>query len=169
MDRETKMIDYEIHQSKIKNVYIQIKEGKVIVKAPKRMSKQDIETVVKGKEAWIHKHLTKESMKQERQPLYTDSEFEQIVQTTMQELVQETGLVPNKVRIKNIKYAWGSCSSNKNITINYNLIKYSKEAIRYVVLHELCHLKHMNHSAKFWGLVETYMPNYKEVKKELRK
>lgn len=168
MDREAKMIDYEIHQSKIKNVYIQIKEGKVIVKAPKRMSKQDIETIVKGKEAWIRKHLAKESTKQERQPLYTDSEFEQIVQITMQELVQETGLVPNKVRIKNIKYAWGSCSSNKNITINANLIKYSEEAIRYVVLHELCHLKYMNHSADFWKLVETYMPDYKEVKKELK-
>ena len=43
---------------------------------------------------------------------------------------------------------------------------YSKEVIRYVILHELCHIKHMNHSKKFWELVENYMPNYKEVKKE---
>lgn len=162
------MIPYEIQPSKGKHVYIQIKEGKVTVRAPRRMSKKQIDAMVQEKKKWIEKQLEKQRTTREKKPRYTSEEFEQIIKATMQELVQETGLIPGKVRIKNIKYAWGSCSSNKNITINANLIKYSEEAIRYVVLHELCHLKYMNHSADFWKLVETYMPDYKEVKKELK-
>ena len=83
-------------------------------------------------------------------------------------LIKQTNLVPNKIRIRNIKYAWGSCSSNKNITINLKLVDKSEEEIKYVALHELCHLKYMNHSDKFWNLVGKYMPNYKEIRKQLK-
>ena len=61
-----------------------------------------------------------------------------------------------------------SCSNNKNITINKKLISYSESAIRYVILHELCHLKYMNHSKDFWDLVKKYMPEYRKAKAELK-
>ena len=94
--------------------------------------------------------------------------IKEIIEKNANELIQKTGLKPNKITIKQIKYAWGSCSSKKNITLNLELIKYSQQAIRYVILHELCHLKYMNHSRDFWNLVEKYMPNYKQVKKEFK-
>ena len=75
---------------------------------------------------------------------------------------------PNKVRIKDIKYAWGSCSSNRNISISKQLAPKDEKVIEYVVLHEMCHLKYMNHSKNFWDLVETYMPEYKEYRKILK-
>lgn len=162
------MLEYEIIYSKIKNVYIQIKEGMVIVKAPRKVSKKEIEKIIKQKSEWIQKALEKEINKQEKQPLYTKEEFKKIIEKNVNELVQLTGLKPNKITIKQIKYAWGSCSSKKNITLNLELIKYSQEAIRYVILHELCHIKYMNHSKDFWNLVEKYMPNYKQVKKEFK-
>ena len=162
------MVEYEIKYSKIKNVYIQIKEGKVIVKAPKKVKKEEIEKIIKQKSEWIKKALEKEINKQEKQPLYTKEEFKKIIEKNVNELVQLTGLKPNKITIKQIKYAWGSCSSKKNITLNLELIKYSQEAIRYVILHELCHIKYMNHSKNFWNLVEKYMPNYKQVKREFK-
>ena len=84
------------------------------------------------------------------------------------ELINTTGLIPRKIRIRDIKYAWGSCSNNKNITVNKKLISYSELAIRYVILHELCHLKYMNHSKDFWDLVQKYMPEYKKAKMELK-
>lgn len=86
----------------------------------------------------------------------------------IQKYTNQLKVYPNKIRIKNIKYAWGSCSSNRNITINAKLANKSKEAIEYVVLHELCHLKEMNHSKKFWDLVEGCMSDYKVYRKELR-
>lgn len=161
-------LEYEIKYSKIKNIYIQIKDGKVIVKAPRRVSKKEIEKILEQKSEWIQNTIEKETRKQEKEPLYTKEEFKEIVEKNANELVQQTGLVPNKITIKKIKYAWGSCSSKKNITINLELIKYSEQAIRYVILHEFCHIKYMNHSKDFWNLVEKYMPDYKQVKKEFK-
>lgn len=161
-------MEYKIVYSRIKNVYIHIKDGKVIVKAPRRVSKKEIDKIVKSKEEWIKKTLAKTKIKSEKEKLYTDEEFKTIVEETANDLIKETGLCPNKIRIRDIKYAWGSCSANKNVTISYKLIYYSKDAIKYVILHELCHIKHMNHSKEFWDLVATYMPNYKEIRKELK-
>ncbi len=74
----------------------------------------------------------------------------------------------NKVSVKKLKSRWGSCSSKKNLSFNYLLLKNSKDAIDYVIIHELCHTKEMNHSKRFWSLVEEAMPEYKKVKKKLR-
>ena len=161
-------MEYKIVYSRIKNLYIHIKDGEIIVKAPRRVSKKEIDKIVKSKEEWIKKTLAKTKIKSEKEKLYTDEEFKSIVQDTANELIKETGLIPNKVRIRDIKYAWGSCSANKNVTISYKLIYYSKDAIKYVILHELCHIKYMNHSKDFWNLVATFMPNYKEIKKEFK-
>ena len=161
-------LEYKIKYSKIKNIYIQIKDGKVIVKAPRKISKKEIEKILEQKSEWIHKTIEKETKKKEKKLLYTKEEFKRIVEKHANELIKQTGLVPNKITIRQVKYAWGSCSSKKNITINLELIKYSEQAIRYVILHEFCHIKYMNHSKDFWNLVEKYMPNYKQVKKEFK-
>lgn len=164
-----RLIDkYEIIYSKIKNVYIQIKDGKVIIRAPKRMSEKELEKMIEKKSEWIERNLEKSRQKQEKEELYTEEQFKKIVETNANELINITGLIPNKIRIRDIKYAWGSCSNNKNITINKNLISYSELAIRYVILHELCHLKYMNHSKEFWSLVQKYMPEYKKAKAEFK-
>ena len=92
----------------------------------------------------------------------------QEVPPAMEDLQERTGLHPLECNIKNLKATWGICSSKKKISINLNLMAYSRHAIEYVCLHELCHLKYMNHSKDFWNMVEYYMPDYKEAKKELR-
>ncbi len=160
------MIPYKLEQKNIKNLYIRIKNKTVIVTAPKKMDQKTIEEIIKKKSKWINNKLKEE--KEELQDKYNKEEFVQIIKKNIDELVKQTSLVPNKVRIREIKYAWGSCSSNKNITINMRLIKYDEEIIRYVILHELCHIKYMNHSKEFWKLVEMYMPNYKEIRRKIK-
>lgn len=162
------VIEYEIIRKKIKNIYISIKNRRVVVSAPKNISEEKIERLIYKKANWIIKSIKKDELKEEKEDLYTKEEFVKLVSEIAKDLIHTTGLYPNKMRIREIKYAWGSCSSNKNITINKKLIKYSKQAIRYVILHELCHIKFMNHSREFWKLLESYMPNYKEVKRELK-
>ena len=162
------MIKYELQYSKIKNIYIQIKNGKVMVKAPRRTTKKELDKIVTEKEKWIEKTLEKVKIKQQKKAIYTNQKFKELVEKNANQLIKETGLLPNKITLKQIKYAWGTCSSKRNITINIELIKYSENAIRYVILHELCHLKYMNHSKEFWNLVETYMPNYKQAKQEFK-
>ena len=86
---------------------------------------------------------------------------------TMKKVTNMVGLAPKKYRVRDMKSDWGSCSSTKNISIALKLIEHSPKAFEYVVLHEVCHLKHMNHSKQFWQMVEGYMPDYKKYKKEL--
>lgn len=75
----------------------------------------------------------------------------------------------NKVSIKNQKTRWGSCSTKGNLNFNYKLLFLEPEIRDYIIVHELCHLKELNHSHKFWALVEDIMPNCFEVRRELRK
>ncbi len=74
----------------------------------------------------------------------------------------------SKVRIKNQKSRWGSCSSKKNLNFNYKVIFLRPELADYLIVHELCHLGELNHSKKFWALVQKIIPNYKKISRELR-
>ena len=74
----------------------------------------------------------------------------------------------NQVRVKEQKTLWGSCSSKNNINLNYLLIMAPMKVIDYVIVHELVHTIHKNHSSKFWQKVETIMPNYKDTRNWLK-
>lgn len=71
-------------------------------------------------------------------------------------------LFPHKIIIKDQKTRWGSCNSRKEIRLNWRLVLMPSNVIDYIIIHELCHLKIMNHSNEFWRLVKKYIPNYKE-------
>ena len=77
------------------------------------------------------------------------------------------GVTVNSVSIKSRKSQWGSCDSNGDITFSWRLVMARPDAIDYVVIHELCHRKHMDHSSEFWNQVQTYMPDYKKQKQWL--
>ena len=78
-------------------------------------------------------------------------------------------LHPRKVSFRKAKTRWGSCSSVNNISLNIGLLMLSNEFSDYVIVHELAHIKHKNHSKEFWKLVEKYYPNYARAKEELKK
>lgn len=164
-------IQYILIKAKIKNMYIQIKEGKVIVKIPMKLKEKYAHRFVNKKINWIYKNLKEEKNKPKIEEKFKTKDIErlsEIVKNNIEKYSNQLGVSPKKVRIRNIKYAWGSCSSKQNITINLKLAKKQEELIEYVVLHEMCHLIHMNHSEKFWELVEKYMPQYKQYRKELK-
>ena len=74
----------------------------------------------------------------------------------------------SELKFRKMRRRWGSCSSKRVITLNSELMKLPKEQISYVVIHELAHLVHMNHSKVFHNLVESYLPNAKQIRKELK-
>lgn len=164
-------IQYTLIKSKIKNMYIHIKDGKVIVKAPIKLKDKYIHDFVNKKAKWIYEKLKENKLKISKDEKIEQKDLERlgiIVEQSVKKYSIKLGVSPEKVRIKIIKYAWGSCSTKRNITINKKLAKKDEKVIEYVVLHEMSHLIYMNHSKDFWTLVEKHMPKYKEYKNKLK-
>ena len=94
--------------------------------------------------------------------------FQEKLNECFENFYKITGLKPKKVTAKRLSRSWGRCSSDGNISISNKLVHYPPVALDYVVLHEICHLKYMNHSKEFWNMVAYYMPEYKEVRNILK-
>lgn len=86
----------------------------------------------------------------------------------VQELSKHAGFNYKKVTIRSQKTRWGSCSADGRLSFNYRLIRFREKVVDYVIIHELCHLKELNHTKKFWDLVERFCPDYKSLKRELK-
>jgi len=93
----------------------------------------------------------------------------QVLPAWLQQTSEEVGLRFSKAQIRGQKTRWGSCSSRRTISLNRNLLLLPAATVRYLLIHELCHTQHMNHSADFWQLVADVMPDYKQHENRLRK
>lgn len=96
------------------------------------------------------------------------SKAKEYIPERVKELAEKYRFFYNKLFIKKQRSRWGSCSSKKNVSFNYKLMRFRKEVIDYVIVHELCHLLQLNHSKNFWNLVEQILPNFKELRHELK-
>ena len=92
-----------------------------------------------------------------------------LVQSHLARANAHYGFTYKKVFIRNARTRWGSCSSRGNLGFNYRIVKLPPELVHYIVVHELCHLKEFNHSAKFWALVAETVPNWKAARAALHK
>ena len=122
-------------------------------------------------EVHLHKATSladgKKAIKKAIQDFYK-KKAEEVIYDRLQYFNEHYGLKYNRVTFRNQKTRWGSCSSAKNLNFNWRLIMAPIEIIDYVVVHELCHLRHMNHSATFWKFVAEAIPNHKECRKWLK-
>lgn len=131
-----------------------VTETTIVVRMPEEYSVDDIE---------VQDRIAKASVKALKKQL--ESELEQRV-----ELWQDTvNLYPKKVKVKQLTARWGSCSSDKTITFSLFMAQLPEQLIDYIIVHELTHIKHMNHSKEFWAFVAQYIPDYKELRAELKK
>lgn len=92
----------------------------------------------------------------------------QLLEERVRHWSEQMNLAPAQVKYREQRTRWGSCSSRKVINLNWRLIVFAQEVIDYVIVHELAHLQHMDHSNRFWSLVEAHIKDYKERMKTLK-
>ena len=167
----------EIIRSNRRTISIEIKPSNIIIRAPRRMSSQEISAFVLKKKAWIEKHW---SQMQERQRMrnqfgpYTTEELKALAEKAFVVIPEKVkhyaplvGVDYGRITIRNQRTRWGSCSSKGNLNFNCLLMLLPDDVIDSVVVHELCHRKHMNHSPQFYAEVERVYPEYKRYDKWL--
>ena len=162
-----------------KTLAIQIRdEETVIVRAPRRAAKRDIDRILQEKDGWIKKHLAEFKEKKLKAGAHSPKSQEEIAELTKRAAEYIPGRVSyfagligvdyGRVTIRRQKTRWGSCSSKGNLNFNCLLMLAPGEVLDYVVVHELCHRKEMNHSRAFWREVERVLPDYRKQVKWLK-
>lgn len=164
----------EVRRSKRKSAAIKITaDMQIVVFVPLYVSDNEIERMVISKSKWIDEHMLKvQSTIDERSKLEKIT-FEQVKELEDQAVeyipkrvkyyAEKENFVYNKITIKNLVSRWGSCSTKGNLNFNCLLMLTPDYVIDYIVVHELCHLREMNHSEKFWAEVEKIMPDYQRA------
>lgn len=175
--------DYEITliRSRRKSLAIEITpELQVVVRAPARMPVREINAFVQEKDDWIRAHLQQMAEKkrlreQYREQALSKEELQELVTQAMKLIPQKVhyyaqiiGVTYGRITIRNQRTRWGSCSGKGNLNFNCLLLLMPEEVLDYVVVHELCHRKEMNHSARFWEEVEKILPDYRQRRKWLK-
>lgn len=175
--------DYEITliRSRRKSLAIEITpELQVVVRAPAQMPVREINAFVQEKDDWIRAHLQRMAEKKRlreqcREQALSKEELQELAAQAMKLIPQKVryyaliiGVTYGRITIRNQRTRWGSCSGKGNLNFNCLLLLMPEEVLDYVVVHELCHRKEMNHSARFWEEVEKILPDYRQRRKWLK-
>ena len=175
---EGKTVSYTLKRNKRSRCVRLIvhRDGRLVTTAPSRVGVAFIETFLKDKARWI---LDKLSVFASLAPVTTRSDNRQeylnnkerarlVAMERLRYFNVHYGFSYRRISIKNQKTLWGSCSRQGNLNFNYKIALISPALADYIVVHELCHLRELNHSRRFWSLVAETIPDYAARRKELR-
>jgi len=171
-------IPINLFRSKRKTIALEIKQDGIYLRAPLRMSDAEIQSFLERKKTWLQKHLRKQAERSaavKDLPPYTYEELHALAEKALQVIPERVkyyaeiiGVDYGRITIRNQRTRWGSCSSKGNLNFNCLLMLMPEEIIDSVVVHELCHRKHMNHSTQFYAEVEKAFPDYQRCRKWLK-
>lgn len=153
-------------------------EGVLTVTVPRLVPLKFIKAFVEGQSVWIRDMLRtigqqgcqpRISAEQKKERFENHREKSLVLVESRIEMFRgRVGAVPICITIRDTRTRWGSCSARGALSFNYRLIFLPMHLVDYVVVHELCHLRELNHSARFWILVENILPDYADRRRELK-
>ncbi len=166
--------DYRLIRSSRRSLAIEVRQGQVIVRVPRLTSQAAVQRFVAAYQDRVLQHLARQAA----QPVATEptaEEAEQYRRLAHEKLpakvahwAQRLGVRPSGFRVTSARTRFGSCSSKGSLCFSWRLMRYPEEAIDYVVLHEVAHLKHLNHSPAFYQLIASHMPDYRRRQQLLK-
>lgn len=176
MEKAGMTMDYKRVESRGKTLSMHIDESmQVVVRAPRWVPKSEVDRFVKTHENWIEKAVARQRRRNEQEALLTPERIAELRAQASAYLPQRTayfaklmGVCPKSVKITSAKKRFGSCSGQNGICYSWRLMLYPKEAVDYVVVHELAHIRQKNHSSAFYREIEKILPDYKERAKLLK-
>ena len=162
------MVEYQLIRSSRKTVSVQVTaDGEVVVRAPRLYARYKIEAFLREKEPWIRAQLEKRAAAP-RFSVLSEAEHKALAKAAKTwfaaraaHFAPTVGVTYGSVTIRTQKTRWGSCTAKGNLNFNCLLMLAPEEVRDYVVVHELCHRKELNHSARFWAQVEQILPDYR--------
>lgn len=163
-------MEYELIRSRRKTLCAEIRDGRLIVRAPLRVSRAEISRFLTEKRPWIEKHLAQareaernaaERLTQEEIRALTE-EARRVIPARVAFYARKVGVDYGRITIRHQRTRWGSCSAKGNLNFNCLLMLTPYEVIDSVIVHELCHRKEMNHSALFYAEVVRVFPEYRK-------
>ena len=168
-------MDVEVVFSKRKTLSLSVKGGKVILKAPLGTPERILDSMLNRHRDWIEKQLVIQKSREKAEEKLTDDKIRELklsaeayFKDKTKEYADLMGLKYSNIKITSARHRFGSCSSKGNICFSYMLMLYPEEAREYVIVHELSHLVHMNHSSAFYSTVARVLPDWK-VRRNLLK
>ena len=171
-------MEFEVIRSDRKTIVAQIKNNKLIIRAPKTATNEDINSFMLQNKKWIETHLAKAQIRQGEADKYhklSDAEIRALADRALKVIPDRVayyapliGVTYGRITIRNQKSKWGSCSAKGNLNFNCLLMLAPPEVIDSVVVHELCHRKEMNHTKKFYDEVLKVFPDYWSCDKWLK-
>ena len=171
-------MEYTIIRSDRKTLALQIRNGELIVRAPRKAKQAEIDAMIEQHRAWIEKHLQKAAQRKqtaESAGKLTAEDLQELAEQAMKVIPERVryyakliGVSYGRITIRNQKTKWGSCTAQGNLNFNCLLMLTPPEVLDSVVVHELCHRKEMNHSDRFYAEVLRVFPDYKTWDKWLK-
>ena len=163
-------------RSSRKTLGLQVKQsGEVILRAPLRMPEAEIRRFLESKKGWVEKQLNRFREQATDLPPYTPEDIRRLAEEAVRVIPERVkhfapivGVTWGRITIRNQKSKWGSCTAVGNLNFNCLLMDAPSEVLDYVVVHELCHRIHMDHSPAFWAEVARVLPDYEKQKCWLR-
>ena len=163
-------MEFELIRSARKSLAIEIKQGKLIIRAPLQATNEEINRFMLEHKRWIETHLQKAQAQQQAQKeihKLTADEIRALANQALEVIPKRVayyaplvGVTYGRITIRNQRSKWGSCSSKGNLNFNCLLMLAPPEVLDSVVVHELCHRKEMNHSDRFYAEVLRVFPDY---------
>lgn len=163
-------MDYTLIRSRRRTLAIEIsRDCRVIVRAPLRIPKAIIDGFVAQRQGWIDEHLQRRRVYAQAHPPLTTAEVEALRRRAKEDLPPRVarwaavmGLSPTGVKITSARTRFGSCSGKNSLCFSLYLMQYPEEAVDAVVVHELAHIRHKNHSPAFYAEAERWLPDYRQ-------
>lgn len=169
-------MDYTLIRSRRRTLSIEVtREAQVVVRAPQRTARATIDAFVASRRQWIEDALQRQKARAAANPPPTPQEVEELrrrakayIPGRVAHWAKIMGLAPTAVKITSARTRFGSCSSKGSVCFSLYLMRYPAAAIDAVVVHELSHLRHHDHSPAFYAEVERWLPDYREREKLLK-